>query len=751
MQNQSFDGIRRQFSQRASPLLRRLRGPRQQGARPGTSPDSTNPNPSSPRGDGPPQVSVDNPSSGTNSPSHGSDYPESTQHGTPDSRSGENQPSELPRDEDQKSSTFSSSNDQSSRGQGFVERSTDPSKSSSEDGLGDDPPVDNSGSTQSNETQEASAISETLKAFANNIIEKIDSKLDKSISTSVATQASIQSVSEKLDDHKTDTRERFTRLEIGQNTFQRDMEKRIAEQEAVQTHLNNKLESVISGGNVGSGTGNPSLDLGDLPDLLSAHFSSISKSGSGGEDIDVDFSKLNEAELQIELDKASAASSSTYFNHDSNTKDPNHFKRSKALENHKGQKISLVKNGTLVLNSSEVRRMQRLVEDRVGTFGLKEQSMVDGVDILQMNSKISVARARQHISKRYDEAVAQDIDVSDGLSKEDRVRNARRRATNRTHCKSVATFMESMFDSQTFSYFRDTFRSEIIFSFKDVEFLDPFMLMAVINRSISPLASEVTKSIREEARRITASNYKDHSCIAAAASLSKLKEQADKIDCDIKDQEWRDHLFTAVTSCGVPAMHSKMVDLKLDEEMKLQEGKPRLSYHDLVLRIQTIELTLKGCDDWKPPSKSVPSQVKTKATFAQAAKSSVKDDKDKKQSSKSNSKSKKEDTTSSSNDKSWISVPPSDGFVTKVVHGTNYYWHSTCKAWRKWKVKDCNKCKKLSNDTSTSSSSNSEQKRVEREKGVRLEASKVALNALEAGDAQAFFNEFSHLDPSDFR
>ena len=193
-------------------------------------------------------------------------------------------------------------------------------------------------------------------------------------------------------------------------------------------------------------------------------------------------------------------------------------------------------------------------------------------------------------------------------------------------------------------------------------------------------------------------------------------------------------------------MQSKVLDFKVDYEKAVRKGKTPPSFLELVRDIQIYELTLKGCYGWKL-------QVKSKASFAQAAKSAPKvtpkkEEESKQSSAKSNSKSKEKETKE---DKSWMSQPPSDGFTSKVHHGTTWYWHSKCQAWRKWKVADCNKCKKLSDDSSGSSSSKSAKKRTETAKAVRLEASQVALNALKAGDATAFFNEFTHYDVSDFR
>ena len=237
--------------------------------------------------------------------------------------------------------------------------------------------------------------------------------------------------------------------------------------------------------------------------------------------------------------------------------------------------------------------------------------------------------------------------------------------------------------------------------------------------------------------------------MTAISKLLSLKEASDRNDCPISEEDWIGYLFKALNHCRVENMNSKVLDFKVNYEKAVQKNQTPPSFLELVRDFQILELALKDCKGWKLP-------VKSKASFAQAAKSSPKispkkERDDKRPPAHSNSKPKKKETSNASKgDKPWMSKPPSDGFTTQVRHGDTYYWHPKEKLWRKWKVEDCHKCKRLSDDSSGPSQSKTEKKCAETAEGVRLEASKVALNALQAGDATAFLNEFTHYDVSDF-
>ena len=156
-------------------------------------------------------------------------------------------------------------------------------------------------------------------------------------------------------------------------------------------------------------------------------------------------------------------------------------------------------------------------------------------------------------------------------------------------------------------------------------------------------------------------------------------------------------------------MKTKVLDFKVNNEKEVHEKRTPLSFLELVGNIQIYELTVMDWDGWK-----------SKVSFAQAAKSTLK------------TPQKKEGEGKQSSAKLMQTLITGIQRRSFGTHG---------------KLKIVRNAKKLSDDSSVPFSSKAEKKRHAE---VRLEASKVALNTLQAGDATAFFNEFTHYDVLDF-
>lgn len=214
------------------------------------------------------------------------------------------------------------------------------------------------------------------------------------------------------------------------------------------------------------------------------------------------------------------------------------------------------------------------------------------------------------------------------------------------------------------------------------------MLIYLINREVCPLITTITQIFWSDASQVRATDYPNDICKSAILKLQSLKEVSDYNDCPICDEDWIDYLFKACSHCQFENMQKNVFHFNCKYEKAVHEKLTPVSFFDLVLHVQLDQSALTDWGGWKL-------LVKSKEFFAQAARSS---------------KLKGAETLNASKeDKAWMSISPADG------HGFTHDW--------------------LSNDPSGPSSSKTERKCAETAKGVQLEASKVALNALQAVDA----------------
>ena len=93
----------------------------------------------------------------------------------------------------------------------------------------------------------------------------------------------------------------------------------------------------------------------------------------------------------------------------------------------------------------------------------------------------------------YDEEEAQRIDCENNLSQFERLCAIKRCGTVHTLSKSVTRKIENFLDTATYSHFLNTYSTDLLFTFNGVEFVDPMMLIYVINREVCPLITTITE------------------------------------------------------------------------------------------------------------------------------------------------------------------------------------------------------------------------------------------------------------------